>query len=343
MKIITLVMLVLGALACSTDNGSFIPPDSSSDSSLCSPPCAEGETCCVNVCADLMTDPTNCGQCGYRCGAGEFCIDGVCKTCGGSTCAENEICCAEDCVDPLTSDLHCGECFNTCPEGEQCVDGHCIGPGTCDDCEPPYMCCDGWCLNVTRDMDNCGECGVVCDTEVSDRCAGGVCMCHSEAECSGGNKCCDTGCVDVSSDSNNCGDCSIACGAGQDCAMGRCRCGGMVCEFGEVCCPETGCTNILTDMANCGECDYSCDDRADHCLDGECLCGSNPECSRGFFVGECVIDIGTPPERCCSGHCRDVDEDNCENCGHSCPSGQDCLSRMNYMVWECEYYCGTTE
>lgn len=45
----------------------------------------------------------------------------------------------------------------------------------------------------------------------------------------------------------------------------------------------------------------------------------------------------------CAGHCQDQDEDNCEACGRACGFGEDCLSHMNYVVWECEPYCGVPD
>jgi hypothetical protein len=331
-------------MGCSSGTNNYPPPDAIGDTGLCNPPCTGGQTCCVNVCADLQTSPENCGSCGFHCGAGEFCEGGHCKTCGGATCAEGETCCSDSCVNTQTDELNCGGCGRVCAGDEQCTEGNCVGPGTCEDCNPPYKCCDGtWCINVTQDKENCGDCGVVCDPEMSDRCAGGACMCHAAAECTGDMKCCDDGCRDVTNDANNCGDCGLSCGEDQDCAGGRCRCGGQVCGFGEVCCPGAGCTNVWSDMNNCGECGKSCGDRADRCVEGECACGAFRECSMGFFIGECIVDIGAPPERCCSGRCEDMDEDNCQYCGHRCGAGEQCLSRMNFVTWECEPYCGVPD
>ena len=329
--------------ACSS--GTSKPPsDTGTDTGLCNPPCSGNQTCCVNVCVDLQNDPTNCGTCGYHCNQGEFCVSGHCQLCGGVTCGEGEICCNDSCTNIMTDELNCGGCGKICNPDENCLDGHCVGPGTCEDCFPPYKCCDGvWCINVTQDEQNCGDCGVVCDTETSDRCANSRCMCHDQPECSGGMKCCEDGCKDVMNDPNNCGACKLSCGVDQQCVGGRCTCGGQVCGFGEVCCPGSGCTNVWTDINNCGECGKSCDDRADHCVSGECKCGAFRECSRGFFIGECIVDINAPPERCCGGRCEDVDAQNCRSCGDRCPAGQDCLSRMNWVNWECEPYCGYPE
>ncbi len=40
--------------------------------------CAAGQVCCAGLCADIGSDPANCGGCGMSCAAGEACYDGVC-------------------------------------------------------------------------------------------------------------------------------------------------------------------------------------------------------------------------------------------------------------------------
>lgn len=41
-------------------------------------PCADSETACDGVCADLNTDVDNCGACGNECDSGEMCAAGEC-------------------------------------------------------------------------------------------------------------------------------------------------------------------------------------------------------------------------------------------------------------------------
>lgn len=75
------------------------------------------------------------------------------------------------------------------------------------DCEPGCQigisCCDGECVNLANDINNCGACGVVCEGD-SPYCAGSTC---EVAPCTGDS-----------------------CGAGETC------CGSECCGAGELCC-----------------------------------------------------------------------------------------------------------
>jgi hypothetical protein len=41
-------------------------------------PCDSGETCCIDICTDLDTDPLNCGACGNVCTPPQTCEQGSC-------------------------------------------------------------------------------------------------------------------------------------------------------------------------------------------------------------------------------------------------------------------------
>jgi hypothetical protein len=57
--------------------------------------CTSGQHCCSNACADLQTDPANCGSCGHVCQTDANCVNGSCvcpvvpapTVCGPSFCA----------------------------------------------------------------------------------------------------------------------------------------------------------------------------------------------------------------------------------------------------------------
>jgi hypothetical protein len=76
----------------------------------CAPPppppvCQPPTTLCGNVCANLNSDPRNCGGCGKACDAGQRCSAGTCGCPAGTT-----LCCGGDlgCRKP-------GQCPKQCP------------------------------------------------------------------------------------------------------------------------------------------------------------------------------------------------------------------------------------
>lgn len=94
--------------------------------------CAPGKTLCGTHCADIATDPDNCGGCGINCkvagGAAGFCVDGACTlSCGSGTgdCNGNPL---DGCETNLMSDpRNCGSCGASCdgPSGQPCIGGRC--------------------------------------------------------------------------------------------------------------------------------------------------------------------------------------------------------------------------
>src|SRR4051812_31674089 len=60
---------------------------------------------CFNACADLDTDPQNCGECGIACEQGQACVGGLC-TCNAGSCPIG--CCQADLCQPGTSVDECG-------------------------------------------------------------------------------------------------------------------------------------------------------------------------------------------------------------------------------------------
>ena len=141
-----------------------------------------GELCTDGCETDITKDPNNCGACGKQCGPEQACVDGKCK-CEGSSLAW----CGAECVDTQTNAFHCGACGNACPGYRDssathlrgtpsCVLGRCsyyCGPGraNCDDdidngCE----------VDTMTDPMNCGGCGVQCDVDAGQPCAGGKCL-----------------------------------------------------------------------------------------------------------------------------------------------------------------------
>lgn len=119
-------------------------------------PCPKGLTCCNGLCADLKSNPRNCGACGKRCQVESTCEQGVC-TClggGGFPCNDPDFSCcgADDPQDICICTLVISGKFSipgTCGQGPCDPPGvPCVGP-VCQACCPPRSTCDpttGTCL-----------------------------------------------------------------------------------------------------------------------------------------------------------------------------------------------------
>jgi hypothetical protein len=139
------------------------------------------------------------------------------------------------------------------------------------DCDAPLVDCNGVCVDLLTDMDNCGACGEICESGlVGVACIGGECVrtsCPAALPLQCGETVDD--CVDPATDPNNCGDCGVVCASG-------------VCTNGT--CVETGCTADQTvcdgvcvetccDNNNCGACGNVCTGGLT-CFEGKCDCPS---------------------------------------------------------------------
>jgi hypothetical protein len=179
-----------------------------------------------------------------------------------------------------------------------------------------YTGCGRTCVDTTKDVENCGDCGVTCI-------AGGVCVAgkctlqcadSSHAACPTASP---TACVDTKTDPVNCGGCGIACPLGQGCTDGFCTiacpkptpdlCGVDV-DAGPDASVGAGafCTDLSTDITNCGVCGKTCPDGA-ACVNKSCVCGG--------------------PLSFCDPVCVDAayDPANCGTCGNACAGGLVCI------------------
>jgi len=169
----------------------------------------------------------------------------------------------------------------------------------------------GGCVDLQSDLNNCGACGSVCESNlVPVDCRGGECV---RANCPVGIEYCGIadGCRDLSSDPAHCGACGNACASGV-CTAGVCggaEAGG--CPPGQADCGGV-CIDTCCDNANCGACGVACP-AGMTCFEGKCDCPSGLCCAEG----EQNCD-GTCVATCC-------DNANCGACGNVCPRGQTCF------------------
>jgi hypothetical protein len=266
------------------------------------PLCSDPLVLCGESCADLSTDPLNCGMCGMSCDVahGVACQDGSCGFTAVPPCGEGLVSCGVLCVDTNTSAAHCGKCDTACDTaaGEVCSNGSCALA-----CAGGSTACDGACVNTDDDPAHCGKCDTACsDGQV---CSAGKCA----LECTGGASLCGKSCVDFTSDPLHCGDCKTACdtNGGEACRDGHCT---FSCSDGTTQCGDA-CVDTSVDPTHCGDCDVSCADGAT-CSAGACRCADG-------YAGD-------------GQTCTDIDE--CAKANDCSPNGE-CLNTPGGYVCTC--------
>jgi hypothetical protein len=205
--IASIVVICAGACAKTID----IPPDDldggmTVDTGACT-------SMCNGQCADLKTDPMNCGKCNTMCPMGATCVQGSCQ------CPAGQTKCGANCVDTKTDIANCGKCGTICgndagaPMGGgmwQCMNGACVVG-----CPMGKTNCSDACVDTQTDMDNCGMCGNPCDPML-ETCSSGLCCKMNEKVCNGM-------CIDVKGDAKNCGMCGNVCPMNNPvCSNGMC-------------------------------------------------------------------------------------------------------------------------
>ncbi|MDF2694324.1 MAG: Tryptophan synthase alpha chain [Labilithrix sp.] len=236
-----------------------------------------------------------------------------------------------------------------------CIGTECPYPyTTCAASNKPVYKCG---TDLSRDPDNCGECGNACvaypPLNMKSMCIGGRC----ELECVNrndfivtDNRDCnnlvDDGCeVDVRISNENCGACGNVCPNGQTCRAGKCGCppDKLECPLGA----GTICVDPQTDDFNCNGCGNVCEPPRDACTQMPpqtkygCVGGScQMKCETRQF--DCDGDIGT--KGCASNGCEVGglnDRENCGGCNIKCKPNEECML-INGDGPFCTVPCGDT-
>jgi len=301
---------------------------------------------CLPNCGDKECGDDGCGGSCGTCGAGSYCLNGLCQAeneCGDVTyqgkcegtvlswCQDGDLV-TFDCTDlganfvcKFQNDqvgFNCVEesgCLPNCADKE-CGDDGC--GGTCGKCPEGLSCQEFHCTEgpCTPDCANM-ECG-------DDGCGGSCGSCPGGWYCENGH--CNTDCV-PNCDGKECGSdgCDASCGVcadGQTCLEGLCQ--------DQPCQPDCTGKDCGTDGCD-GSCG-SCGD-AETCENGKCIAVCQPdcggkECGSDGCTGSCGV---CPPgfscdggqcEQGCTGDCagKACGDDGCGGLCGSCPAGQVC-------------------
>lgn len=177
------------------------------ENSLVGAECAAGYQPCGDRCVDLQNDREHCGGCDVRCAADRSCRAGVCVGGGGAVDGEAPVDPfgdgghgdggddggsvdgstdgsggdadggdgqAEPCPPPpYVTPAACGACGVVCvaPTSACLEDG--AGAYACaPPCSAPTVACNGACVDLSNDPENCGVCGRFCPSNI---CVAGVC------------------------------------------------------------------------------------------------------------------------------------------------------------------------
>ncbi len=226
-------------------------------------------------------------------------------------CPTGQTSCGGVCVNTQIDPNNCGLCGNICTPppnmSASCVNGVCQYL-----CNPGYVDCnnnqaDGCEVFVQTDVNNCGNCGLICAFRPNTirTCVNGVCTysCNPGFGDCNGNP--NDGCETSLNSTSNCGGCGLVCpgapNASPVCTGGICgiNCVGSFrnCDGNNA----NGCEiNITTDSQNCGACGNVCS-----------LPNAMATCSGGICqVGACIGGYT---------NCNGINADGCE-----CPPTSTC-------------------
>lgn len=291
---------------------------------------------------NLMSDPENCGSCGFKCPSSQYSSFGEATfTCVAGTCVMQckkyprwTLDCNglldDDCEVTLGTNDNCTACGDKCSDpAKPCIFNQQNGTGKCG-CDEGRLYCSTDCIDPSSADEHCGGCGNSCDREGGGRqsrpnmyygCSDGTC---DHLKCESGYTDCDqdlaNGCETSLVSPTSCGGCGIVCDANQVCkvdSQGVPRC---MCPPGQTLCGD-GCVDLRSDHTNCGSCGVQCSQAA------------------GWTTGVAVCNYGACAFQCAQGRadCNGEEKDGCEinlnsdprncgKCGHTCEPAQPCVA-----------------
>ena len=266
---------------------------------------------------DIDTNPAKCGGCNKVCSSSHIstpvCTSGKCTgACDGTfrDCNGNKQ--VDGCEIDISNDkLNCGGCDNVCSNANiapSCTGGVCDGlcNGGYKDCNNNKLVdgCEKHISGMGADVDNCGDCGVVCSTNhIATPTCNGACngACDTGfGDCDNNKTVAGNGCeTNVFTDANNCGTCGTKCSTNHVPAVcsnvgGVGKCSG-ACDSGWGDCntnkQSDGCeTDTTRDSSNCGTCAKVCAAGSRKCDASNCVAGSKygVTTSPATFIDACA-------------------------------------------------------
>ena len=282
--------------------------------------CKEGYVKCGDACIDPSKDALHCGASGdcsqtasgenYRgeaCGDAGVCENGVCHC----NTENGYVLCDGECIDPTRNADYCGasggcengnrgtKCENATPV---CIDSICKS-----NCPQGQDLCGSTCVDLKKDLKNCGVCGQSCQFENANAaCWNGVCGIEV---CKSGYGNCDNkdenGCeIDLMNDVRHCGACGNACelpvGAnGVSCEEGKCKI--EWCDDDSLKCGDT-CIDVSADINNCGACGNVCTIECYDYENQQSDCQTKCEISGCCVIGKVKLNNEGEGVICCKGY-----------------------------------------
>ena len=285
----------------------------------CSPACPAGAHCTESGC---VLDGPGVDLAASTDGPG---TPACASVCAGATphCSPKGVCV------PCLDDSHCpvGQVCKSVGQTSICAMG-CSDDSRCGAPGGPMKCCNGACMDTTKDAQNCGACGTVCSRlNARSTCEAGQCMVGA---CDPGWGDCNhdatDGCeVNLRSDPSNCTACGMVCsvanagaGCSNGCYLRSCNFGFDDCDGNE----KNGCElNVLSNNQNCGSCGTPCagvPHAKNNCVNGACQlisCDAGYSDCDGMLVNGCEAATNT-------------DANNCGRCANKCGQGLICAQAL---------------